>query len=128
MCSYNGYHGTEPSMWHVSAIPFQDLYEFLVLMKKARAGLEKMIIWNTFKIRKFCCQSKYLFNITASIKEMYTQNIAHKFNLFNSLKNHKSMTTNRVLCTVSWVRTEKCGTVYISVRLAPLHDDLPYAK
>jgi hypothetical protein len=55
-------------------------------MKTARAGLGKMIIWKTFKRRKLCCQSKYLFDITVSIKELYTKNIAHKFKLFNFLK------------------------------------------
>jgi hypothetical protein len=57
-----------------------------VLMKTARAGLGKMIILKTFKMRKLRCRSKYLFNISVSIKDMYTQSIAHKFKLFNFLK------------------------------------------
>jgi hypothetical protein len=52
-------------------------------MKTARAGLGKMIICKTFKMRKYCCQPLYLFDIN-NIK--YTPNIAHKFKLFKVIK------------------------------------------
>jgi hypothetical protein len=38
------------------------------------------------------------------------------------------VTTDRVLGTVSWVRTENCDTVYISAGLAPYHYDKPYVE